>query len=66
MVDFEMAMMNDLHEKFTNVEVTGCFFHFSQEIWRQIQGLGALVINRYNTDPEFLLLCELYRLLYLS
>ena len=66
LVDFKMAMMNALHEKFTNVEVTGCFFHFSQAIWRQLQGLGAPVINGITMTQNFRYCVVLYQLLHLS
>ena len=50
MVDFEKASINALEEHFLAV-VSGCFFHFSQNIFRKIQSKG--LTNQYMEDPEF-------------
>ncbi|KAF0722630.1 MULE domain-containing protein [Aphis craccivora] len=53
MVDFEKAAMNAINYEFPETEVKGCFFHFSQCIWRQIQDAGLQ--TRYKDDVTFAL-----------
>lgn len=48
MVDFEQAAINAASNEFP-----GCFFHFTQCIWRKIQNLGLQ--TKYNSDPVFAL-----------
>ena len=50
MVDFEKAQLNALEENFIAV-VFGCFFHLSQNIYRQIQSKGLTAL--YLEDEEF-------------
>ena len=50
MVDFEKASINAFEEHFLAV-VSGCFFHFSQNIFRKIQSKG--LTNQYMEDPKF-------------
>jgi hypothetical protein len=38
--DFEMAMHNAINHTWQEAEVQGCFFHFSQSIWRKTQEVG--------------------------
>jgi hypothetical protein len=40
--DFEIAMINAFPQVFTSAKRTGCFFHFSQCIHRQVQGNGLI------------------------
>lgn len=39
-VDFERAFVNAAEESFNGVDISGCFFHFTQCIWREIKGTG--------------------------
>ena len=39
-VDFEMAAINAFHETFSETLVCGCFYHFTQSLYRKIQQLG--------------------------
>ena len=48
--DFEMALIKAFSEVFPSAARTGCFFHLSQCIFRQVQGNGLL--TQYN-DNEF-------------
>ena len=48
MVDFEKAQPNALEENFI---VSGCFFHLSQNIYRQIQSKGLTAL--YLEDEKF-------------
>lgn len=54
MVDFEAAAINSLHEYFPNTRIRGCFYHFSQCLWRKIQSC-AEVLSRYINDEIFAL-----------
>ena len=50
MVDFEKAPINALEENFLAV-ISGCVFHLSQSIYRQIQSRGLATL--YLEDEEF-------------
>ena len=41
MVDFELAVLNVIDASFPDSSKKGCFFHFSQAIFRKIQSLGG-------------------------
>ncbi|XP_041377271.1 uncharacterized protein LOC121389688 [Gigantopelta aegis] len=47
--DFEMAAIQAVETEFPQAEVKGCFFHFTQAIWRKTQELGLAVL--YKEDP---------------
>lgn len=52
MVDFEMAAMNAIRENFhQEVEVHGCFFHFCQNVYRNVQKVGLQTV--YASDSDF-------------
>ncbi|XP_072400820.1 uncharacterized protein [Diabrotica undecimpunctata] len=53
MMDFEKAAMNAAQTEFPNVRIRGCFFHFSQCMWRHIQSAGLQ--RRYIENPDFAL-----------
>lgn len=36
MTDFERAAINSFHSRFQDAEQRGCFFHFSQAVWRKV------------------------------
>ena len=48
--DFEFVTIQAIHTEFPNAEVKGCFFHYSQAIWRKTQNLGLAVV--YKEDPQ--------------
>ncbi|XP_072397919.1 uncharacterized protein [Diabrotica undecimpunctata] len=50
MMDFERAAMNAAQTEFPNVRIRGCFFHFSQCMWRHIQSAGLQRRNIENPD----------------
>ena len=52
MLNFERAAINAFEEEFLAV-ISGCFFHFPQNIYRKIQSLG--LTNQYMEDPGFAL-----------
>lgn len=51
LIDFELAIKNALETVFPGVIVSGCFFHFSQNIWRRVQASGLQ--ERYQEDFNF-------------
>ena len=53
MVDFEQAMINSVHQVLPNTQVKGCFYHFSQNVYRKIQEHGLQ--QRYQEDTDFAL-----------
>ena len=38
--DFEQALVNALWLNFSTAEHRGCYYHYSQTIWRKVQALG--------------------------
>ena len=51
MIDFERAMQNAMLKELSNVELKGCFFHFSQSVFRSIQRNRPQ--NLYETNADF-------------
>ncbi|KAG0436613.1 hypothetical protein DMUE_4133, partial [Dictyocoela muelleri] len=50
-MDFEVAPMKAFNIVFKNTKIFNCFFHFSQNLWRQIQK-NNLVLE-YKNDKKF-------------
>ena len=48
LLDFEEAMILALQSQFPTSIVKGCFFHFTQAVWRNCQAIG--LTTPYNTD----------------
>ncbi|XP_067679751.1 uncharacterized protein [Haliotis asinina] len=48
--DFEMAAIRATETEFPAADVKGCFFHYTQAIWRKTQDLGLAV--PYKEDPQ--------------
>ncbi|XP_046361313.1 uncharacterized protein LOC124138621 [Haliotis rufescens] len=55
-IDFEKAVANAALAVFDNIQIRGCYFHFSQALWRRIQHLG--LVSRYKNDADFPKLSE--------
>ena len=53
LTDFERAAINAFKENFPNSSQKGCFFHFSQSIFRSIQSNGLQ--QQYENSTEFAL-----------
>ena len=51
LVDFERSAINAFQNR--NIEVQGCFYHLSANIWKHTQHLG--LSQRYNQEEEFAL-----------
>lgn len=49
--DFEKALMNAFAQEFPNAAIQGCFFHFSQANYRNIQKYPA-IHNLYSNNAE--------------
>ncbi|CAM4834891.1 unnamed protein product [Rotaria magnacalcarata] len=56
MSDFESGFLPVLKSKFPSPKHYGCFFHFCQAIYRQIQNLGKQ--QHYSANEPFRLLCR--------
>jgi MULE transposase domain len=54
MSDFELASINAFRDAFPQAEQKGCFFHYTQSLFRQIQKRPD-ILRLYSKDPEFAL-----------
>ncbi|KAG0438881.1 hypothetical protein DMUE_2819 [Dictyocoela muelleri] len=50
-IDFEMAAFIALKKVFVNAEISGCFFHFNEILFRNIQKFGLK--SYYKSNSEF-------------
>ncbi|XP_048764782.2 uncharacterized protein LOC125672628 [Ostrea edulis] len=50
MIDFEVAARNAVKDNFPNTTIRGCFFHYTQCIWRKVQNCGLTTEFRENED----------------
>ena len=48
--DFEIALINAIKGQFPAVTFKGCFFHFSQAVWRKVQSRR---LQEYKTNLDF-------------
>lgn len=42
LTDFELAMINAFSHEFKGASQVGCFFHFSQNLWKKVQKSGLV------------------------
>lgn len=49
-MDFDTAAQNAARTVFPGITVKGCFFHYTQAIWRKTQHPGLQVTHRNNDD----------------
>jgi hypothetical protein len=47
--DFELALITAAESEFIGCRVRGCYFHFSQSLWRKVQALGLVSAYRSNS-----------------
>ncbi|CAF1559232.1 unnamed protein product, partial [Didymodactylos carnosus] len=50
MMDYERAVINVFSKKFPNADISGCFFHLCQNIYRRVQHSGLTKL--YADDPN--------------
>ncbi|XP_071108948.1 uncharacterized protein [Haliotis cracherodii] len=55
-IDFEKAFANAALAVFDIIQIRGCYFHFSQALWRRVQHPG--LVSRYKDDADFRKLVE--------
>lgn len=48
--DFEQALIGAIHTELPLVQVNGCYFHFTQALWRKVQSLGLTTNYRQNDN----------------
>jgi hypothetical protein len=58
-VDFEAAIENGLMNKFANVVIRYCVFHYSQAVYRKLKSLGLETKYRKNTEFRLHIKCIL-------
>ena len=59
--DFELAVFNAVRAAFPNAQIGGCYFHFTQNLWRHTQELGLAAA--FNRDANLkILLTHIYAL----
>ena len=56
MSDYESGMIEAFKEVFPGAELNGCLFHFSQAVWKKIQGEGLQ--EAYKEDGDLQELCR--------
>ncbi|KAG0442123.1 hypothetical protein DMUE_0520, partial [Dictyocoela muelleri] len=54
-IDYEMASLSSLKQVFTESRVEGCFFHFSQIIYRKVQKTHLSILYKQNNDFKILI-----------
>ena len=52
MTDFEIGVLGAIRISFPATVVRGCFFHFSQAVWRKVQALGLSVAYRESAEVK--------------
>ena len=50
MSDWEKGSRNAIKRQFEGIDLRGCYFHFTQSIWRKIHKLGLSNIYHINGD----------------
>lgn len=50
--DLEIGLKNSVLSSFNSSKHFGCFFHFSQAVWKKVQILG--LVTKYKSDNKFL------------
>jgi hypothetical protein len=59
MLDFELAAINAISSVFPHASIKGCYFHFSQCIYKHIKGTPADALYKNNDEARVLLKCLL-------
>ena len=48
--DFESGLISAVRDEFPNARHQGCYFHFTQAIWRKVQKLGLSTLYIEDED----------------
>ncbi|CAF2121883.1 unnamed protein product [Rotaria magnacalcarata] len=56
-LDFEIGTINALEKIFSNVSIHGCWFHYTQSIYRNIQKIGLSTLYEQNEEVNIWLKC---------
>ncbi|KAG0439239.1 hypothetical protein DMUE_2571 [Dictyocoela muelleri] len=48
--DFELGLVNSVRRQFLIVSYNGCYFHYSQSIWRRIQQMELSKLYKNNAE----------------
>ena len=49
-LDYEVAAIQALKSIFPSCKISGCFYHFTQYLWKKIQELGLAVDYKNNEE----------------
>ncbi|XP_078539542.1 uncharacterized protein LOC144824292 [Lissotriton helveticus] len=49
-IDFELSMINVISKMYTDTQIQGCFFHFSQAFWRKVQ--KTPLVTEYSSNSK--------------
>ena len=52
MANFELAVIQSLEMRLPGVEIQGCYFHFSQCLWRKVQALRMADLYKNDADTR--------------
>ncbi len=52
LMDFELGLSNTIREFWPESDISYCFFHLEQSLWRKVQKLGTVAINNYKDDKH--------------
>jgi hypothetical protein len=50
--DYELSTINAFSKTFPSLRIAGCFFHFSQSLWRKVQELGLTRCVKSSRSPK--------------
>ena len=54
MLDFELGLRNSLKKVWPNIRLSGCWFHYTQAIWRKVQKLGLEKVYHQRFGAKFI------------
>ena len=52
MTDFELAVIQSFKMQLPGIKIQGCYFHFSQCLWRKVQALGMTDLYKNDADTK--------------
>lgn len=52
MADFELAVIQSLEMQLPGIEIQGCYFHFSQCLWRKVLAPGMADLYKNDADTR--------------